>query len=129
MRGQGRVGVGHSAEVHDSRDARREAFFRKQRRDESFFVLEVLGGHERVQQVIRDVNAGDRPREVVAVCGVAIDDLDLVNPGMEAQALGVACHDTDAIAVGEQFPDEPSTDVAGRSRHEAQSGQAAFAAA
>jgi hypothetical protein len=32
----------------------------------------------------------------------------------------VARHDPHTVAVGEQFSDEPPTDVAGRSRHEAE---------
>jgi hypothetical protein len=42
---------------------------------------------------------------------------------METQALGMARHDTDAISVGEQFSDEPPTDVPGCAGYEAQGWQ------
>jgi hypothetical protein len=76
-----------------------------------------------VKKVIRNVDTFDRAGEVLTVGGVTIDDLDLVDPRMEPQALGVARHDTDAITVGEQFSDEPSTDVPGCASYEAQGWQ------
>jgi hypothetical protein len=75
-----------------------------------------------VKKVVRDVDLCDRTLKVVAVCGVAVDHLDLVDPRMEAQALGVTGHDTDPIAMSEKFADESPTDVSRRPGDEAQRG-------
>jgi hypothetical protein len=48
---------------------------------------------------------------------------------MKAQAFGVASHDSNAIAVSEQFPDKASTDVAGCPGHETLSGHSAVSTA
>ena len=78
-----------------------------------FCLFEVRSLLQRVHQVVRDVDVLHRPGEVVAVGCIAGEDFDLIRPREVTHLLRATDENTNAVAAGDEFTDEPSTDVSG----------------
>ena len=114
MRRQLAVRVDHSTQVHDSRDTLLFGRCTEQLGEEALLFLESLALVESVQQIKRDVDGRECVFEVAGIECVTVDHLDVVDPGVVAQARRVANENPHPVAVIEKFANESPADVPGR---------------
>ena len=79
---------------------------------------EVVAGAERVHEVHDLIDAGERITEGRSVRQVALDDLDVGRPRDTGETLRGTGEATHRETGSEQFGNEASSDVAGRSEHQ-----------
>ena len=85
-------------------------------------AAEVLARRHRVDEVVGDVDAGERGRERVGLQRIGLDQLDAF-PGCASSTLRLRAAARTRRARGEQRGDEVGADVAARAEHEEPSGR------